>query len=265
MPISATAASTTRERNASPQHRISEGESRMMSIGYLTAWSLWMDGEQLTTYSMWGLPFIWWARIGKLMQFAAGLTVLLDLAGPERLQVVSGKLGAFDWQEAAARMKRQRDLFSKRKEMARIARLYRLAAGLKEKRRLEAEFEKSMKDPNVAHDAIMVTRLTRTAYLTLVAILFFIATRWDSLPMWQKLLWIGLGTALFLAMKKVPVFLVQAVGTGAAAARSAYAVVIFSMAASLVRALGEEGAGHPLRWFAFVLFLTGFHLDLLGS
>jgi len=34
---------------------------------------------------MWGLPILWWGRIGKILQFSGGAVVVLDLIGPERI------------------------------------------------------------------------------------------------------------------------------------------------------------------------------------
>jgi hypothetical protein len=34
---------------------------------------------------MWGLPVLWWGRVGKLVQFGGGLIVILDLIGSDRL------------------------------------------------------------------------------------------------------------------------------------------------------------------------------------
>jgi hypothetical protein len=35
--------------------------------------------------TLWGLPLIWWGRIGKLLSFLAGGTIILDIIGPERI------------------------------------------------------------------------------------------------------------------------------------------------------------------------------------
>jgi hypothetical protein len=65
-------------------------EGRMlMSSGELL--NGWVSGP-LTSTSLLGVPIFWWSRIGKCAQFAAGLTVILDLVGPERLQEWGHKL-----------------------------------------------------------------------------------------------------------------------------------------------------------------------------
>ncbi|MEU0515594.1 hypothetical protein [Amycolatopsis sp. NPDC006125] len=57
----------------------------MQTIGYWDAWWAWWHGRSLAGYEMWGLPTLWWGRIGKLLQFAGGLIAVLDLIGPARL------------------------------------------------------------------------------------------------------------------------------------------------------------------------------------
>ena len=36
-------------------------------------------GVPLEDAVLWNLPMLWWARIGKLLQFAGGIVVVLDL------------------------------------------------------------------------------------------------------------------------------------------------------------------------------------------
>lgn len=57
----------------------------MQTISYWEAWSLWGSGRSLDGMRMWGLPMLWWGRIGKLMQFAGGLIAVLDIIGSERI------------------------------------------------------------------------------------------------------------------------------------------------------------------------------------
>lgn len=63
----------------------------MQSVGYWEAWSLWWSGTKLEDFAMWGLPMLWWARIGKCLQFAGTAIVILDLVGPERLRALRNK------------------------------------------------------------------------------------------------------------------------------------------------------------------------------
>lgn len=54
-------------------------------IGYFEAWRMWLDGRSTLGNDMFGLPMLWWGRTGKIAAFVSGMTILLDIAGPERL------------------------------------------------------------------------------------------------------------------------------------------------------------------------------------
>jgi hypothetical protein len=62
------------------------------SVGYLEAWARWFDGDAtLRDAELWGLPMLWWGRIGKFAAFLAGMTLIMDIVGPERLRQFSGR------------------------------------------------------------------------------------------------------------------------------------------------------------------------------
>jgi len=58
----------------------------MQSVSYWEAWSLWWAGQKVDGMLMWDVPFLWWGRVGMLMQFGGGLIAILDLIGSERLK-----------------------------------------------------------------------------------------------------------------------------------------------------------------------------------
>lgn len=47
---------------------------------------MWAQGKALTGMSLWGIPVIWWGRAGKVSAFLGGLTVVLDVIGPDRIR-----------------------------------------------------------------------------------------------------------------------------------------------------------------------------------
>jgi hypothetical protein len=57
--------------------------SQPVDLGLWDAVSMWLSGQKLEDFSMWGLPMLWWARTGKLLQFTGGMVVIVDLLGPE--------------------------------------------------------------------------------------------------------------------------------------------------------------------------------------
>lgn len=58
----------------------------MNGIGLMEAWRLWLAGKSVSTLSLWGLEILWWGRVGKMVQFAAALTIVAEIIGPERLR-----------------------------------------------------------------------------------------------------------------------------------------------------------------------------------
>ncbi|SDM55974.1 hypothetical protein [Allokutzneria albata] len=62
----------------------------MNSIGYFEAWERWFNGDTaLRDARLWRLHVLWWGRVGKLAAFFAGMALILDIIGPERLRQFS--------------------------------------------------------------------------------------------------------------------------------------------------------------------------------
>lgn len=55
-------------------------------LSYFEAWQLWMSGKSTIGNDLFGISMIWWGRGGKIVAFLAGLTVVLDAVGPERIR-----------------------------------------------------------------------------------------------------------------------------------------------------------------------------------
>src|SRR5688500_14475292 len=50
-------------------------------VSYFDAVRLWWGGDLDPNSVLWGVPIFAWERIGKLLSFAGGLTVILDIVG----------------------------------------------------------------------------------------------------------------------------------------------------------------------------------------
>ncbi len=56
-------------------------------VGYVEAWQLWLSGQEVDAQAALGpLTILWWGRLGKVLAFVGGLTVILDLVGSQRLR-----------------------------------------------------------------------------------------------------------------------------------------------------------------------------------
>ncbi|GLY16365.1 hypothetical protein Kisp01_33800 [Kineosporia sp. NBRC 101677] len=60
----------------------------VLTTGYLEVVGDWLTRDVSADTFLWPLVLGWWGRVGKVLQFVAGLTVLLDLVGPEKLRAV---------------------------------------------------------------------------------------------------------------------------------------------------------------------------------
>src|SRR5262245_10686845 len=46
----------------------------------------WWNGQSTLHLHLWFMRILWWGRLGKALEFTAGLVVVLDLIGPDRLR-----------------------------------------------------------------------------------------------------------------------------------------------------------------------------------
>lgn len=60
--------------------------SSVHEVDYFEAWTRWFAvDESLRTATLWGVKIVWWARFGKVLAFFAGMVLLIDIIGPERI------------------------------------------------------------------------------------------------------------------------------------------------------------------------------------
>lgn len=203
----------------------------MQSVGYWEAWSLWWSGAKLEDFAMWGLAMVWWARIGKLLQFAGGAAVVLDLVGPERLLRLRRRSRSFSrW------LTRREEKIHERVDSAgpinpawsnRMLLLLAISPGFA--LLLALIIALSSSDTSLAEGAHHV--LERYS---------------DGVSLRE----IRFAAVVILAFAALLVPIVWS------------AMIVVSLWAGL---LAGKNPGHPLRWLAFVLIVVGFHFDLLAS
>ncbi|MEV4013372.1 hypothetical protein AB0J35_22985 [Nonomuraea angiospora] len=67
----------------------------MADIGYLDALQMWLSGNPaLQDATLYGMSMLWWGRFGKILAFLGGMTVVLDILGPDRIREYGGRLRA---------------------------------------------------------------------------------------------------------------------------------------------------------------------------
>ncbi|QTR05357.1 hypothetical protein J7S33_12395, partial [Saccharothrix algeriensis] len=94
-----------------------------MDVELLEAWARWLDGQRVDGLRLWGRPILHWGRLGKLLQFAAGLVVVLDLVGARRIHAVARALGGHRWADGVERVRAHNAEYRRRRRLiaARVA------------------------------------------------------------------------------------------------------------------------------------------------
>ena len=57
-----------------------------MEITFSETWKLWLSDNLSADAVLWGISIFWWERIGKVMQFLGGSTIIADIIGPEKIR-----------------------------------------------------------------------------------------------------------------------------------------------------------------------------------
>ena len=61
-------------------------------IELIDAWKSWQGSPLPPDFVLWSRPIHWWGRIGIAIQLVAGLAILLEVVGPERIRKRGEKL-----------------------------------------------------------------------------------------------------------------------------------------------------------------------------
>jgi hypothetical protein len=234
-----------------------------MEVDIWEAWSRWLAGELLGDAKLWGVPIQWWGRIGKLAQFAAGLVVVLDLIGPERLRAWGRQLGAVGPREGWARIKSAirawYPLLDTAGDLYYSGGYSRYDSSEDELSR-ERAGERFRRAP--AHLRSRAWSLRLAGWGIGIALLFLVGiplAHDRDLPEQVRVL-------LFFLVFVVPMLLGDLLIVGLLAGISfSYRMLVFAITRSGARLLDVARPAHPLRWLAFVAFVVGFHFDLLAS
>ncbi|MEU7859251.1 hypothetical protein [Nonomuraea sp. NPDC049141] len=218
-------------------------------------WTRWLDGQQLTGATLWGQPLYIWGRLGKALQFLAGLTVVLDLIGPEPLRAFGrrmNKIPRVDFLKEQA--KKPLNITANQFVLVILASLLIATWPLTQYTRSEI-----WRFLWTSH--LWIALVVICAGITVWAALYlFDDVEVDSLP--DKLI-----PALFAGVALTPVAVVSVPLVLAMAIMWVVTVygVLLPVSFTLAFLLDRARPAHPARWAAVLLFLAGFHLDFLSS
>ena len=213
----------------------------MNEVTLWEAWKLWLSGHQVHDSLLWGVNILWWGRIGKLIQLLAALTIIAEIIGPQRLRSFGNSMHAtFTLKKANYYL---RDAMQWIQFMLRFV---LTTDSKKEKEALEASLDFKANIVNL--------------FTCLALILLGIYLVWPYWPWWLILLSAVLGYLVFLvSLSPIVTVLV---------------LFIFTLGGLVIDSLLIE----PLAWMierqdidkwvkigSLLLFLLGFHFDLLSS
>ncbi|MFF0723077.1 hypothetical protein [Micromonospora sp. NPDC003816] len=242
----------------------------------------WISGNDTSRINILGLSMVWWGRIGKILQFLGGLTVVFDLLGPERLRRWGDRLREPDAERLERVGKLVRVLhklpFAFALYLAQIEGYRKDALLAKPRDHERAQQERALKterawerfDAKYPIDRWTMVALGALALLAPPALLLYaIATGNYSGPNPEQgsndgfhiyqipLFLVGIIVAWLL-----PGVLIASLQAASIAARAAFDVGIVR---PLAAALAATRPALGIRWSAVAIVITGFGLDLLAS
>jgi hypothetical protein len=213
-------------------------------VGLFEAWGNWGSGESLANLHLWGLRIVWWGRIGKLLEFAAGLVLLIDIVGPKRLKAFG------QWLRTQATAKETLRFAFGTLRWAKAQVLSWVESRHKRALRVWNE-DRSLRTDLVSHTVQFVLALLLT--FPLMRIIFDLESWTDYLIAFIPSLVLA-----FLAAIPVTVCLIFAW-----AALGVVVDSLFLKPASWI--LEYEHASNGFKIASLILFVIGFHFDLLAS
>jgi hypothetical protein len=64
----------------------------MQDISFTEAYNIWVSGNSLGEYAIWGISIIWLGRIGKIISFFSAMTIIADILGPVEIRKFGSSL-----------------------------------------------------------------------------------------------------------------------------------------------------------------------------
>jgi len=207
-------------------------------------WARWLTGDQLGSERLWGWPLLAWGRLGKVCQFVAGLIVVLDLIGSDRLRTFGSRLRGQSWRQVADKVEGP----------------VMIGTGVLLLILYLSLFALLIAGNGQADLTALPWRASLSGYVALFLIYLgigFLAPR-SIRKRDDRRDRIG----ILRYVDRLPLIIVSLVPITLWVVFSRGLLLIVNL---IARAFDRTRPGHPLRWGAFVLFIVGFQFDLLAS
>ncbi|WP_189169090.1 hypothetical protein [Pilimelia anulata] len=224
----------------------------MRQLDLIEALQMWISGQSIADHRLGWWTVRTWGRVGKVLQFLGALTVVAELAGPERVR----RLGA-----------RVRDSVP-------LAGLVALAAAVPLWVAAIARYPRYAEGIDRLTDTVFARVYPGVVCPLLMLVVVFLMVFGESIGSTRVGHWIASGLALILLLWAVPFLLVSLLG----AAGMLVVVPVFGIAlcTTAVR-YGLQGLvivptawllereGKRVQWAGVLLLVLGFLLDMLAS
>ncbi|MGW5744538.1 hypothetical protein [Amycolatopsis sp. NPDC003861] len=201
----------------------------MQTVNFFQAWSMWRHGIPVGGLNLWTIPILWWGRFGKMAQAAGGLTVILDIIGPERFDKWAKR---FTPQSARSTLKYTRSAVNNFLRDGDKVRFFRLAAT----------------------SLVLLGPTALLCWPTIKKVFTFIGQHVNP-DAFITALTVGGGGTLIIAAYLAFVSLIANLLT--------FTLTILRI--TVVRILSLAKSGHQIRIGSSLLILIGFSFDLLAS
>jgi hypothetical protein len=237
--------------------------------GLVNVWRHWLAGEPTSGLVLWTLPVLWWGRIGKMLEFTAVAAVVLDLVGPDRLRTWGRQL--------------RQPVFRKVEDWGLLE-----VVGLVITIGLIIEYHAYYNKAGqwlVVHIFNFYQRLPAEAYWIAGALSATFLTLALAVLPWRRHDWAIQFFKVSTFISAIPFFVAYQVALwkfflswshGYILVPLTYTTVLLILIVPLYIIdllivnpiswlLDRERPGQPVRWLSVVLFIMGFHFDLLAS
>ncbi|MEV4347066.1 hypothetical protein AB0J83_21630 [Actinoplanes sp. NPDC049596] len=253
--------------------------------------ALWRTGAEMNSAVLCGYNIVWWGRLGKLFQFAAGMTVILDLAGPTRLKNVGEhakeRLTRISLRALPSRVRKQFSSAQRTVVWLAAAPAWLFGFGLPfywmQVTVLKWDREFAFWGALIIAASVVLALIPRVGWLLSAAGLLTVYAAgyvkfglpdYERMSWWEKGLLTNEGSDYLIL---IGALIAIAAGVVTFVALAASLVIALSLISSLYLAtvigaskglewtLNNANPGHALRYAAFAMFVVGFHFDLLAS
>jgi len=233
----------------------------MQHVSINEVWSLWFSGRTVNELYLWGHTVLWWGRAGKIAEFSAALTIVIEIVGPLRLRRFGNSLHAvFTYERAKNALVSASKFFLG--ILARILETLFRALGV----RLDLHGDE---DPDGDKGASGPYSFRPALFLSIVLTLATVLPAWRvvfSFVTWNPFTWIIACLFLWLILNFYQVMISPLLVFVGALFFFVLSVVIDSFLIEPIAWILERE--HVDKWIklgAAVMLVAGFHFDLLAS